>query len=120
MNQSKQYWMEHIAAAGHSGLSLSRYASRHNVPVKALYYWRSKLTKQDARSLRGASVSVPASVPARRFVAVRVAESAPLNQLSSATSRCQLVLASGIRLEMSELPDPVWLIALQRAASGIR
>ena len=115
MRRSKEYWVEHVVAASRSGKSLSSYAREYELSRTSLYQWRAKLKREGLATPRDSAVSQP------RFMAVRVAESAPVKQLmGSALSRCRLVLAPGVGLEMSELPDPHWLIALQRAAQGAR
>lgn len=121
MRRSKEYWSEQVAAARRSGKSLSSYAREHEVSRTSLYQWCSKLKREGLATPRDSAVAQS------RFMAVRVAEPAPVKQLmgsapsiGSSLSHCRLVLAPGVGLEMSELPDPHWLVALQRAAQGVR
>ena len=122
MKQTKSYWVDHVTAANGSGLSLAQYARDHDVPLKMLYVWRSKFK---AQSLPRASVSAnKVNADTQRFVAVRIARALAVNSPAAPAAgmqpRCRLILAPGVGLEISELPDPNWLIALQRAAQGAR
>ena len=115
----KSFWADHVKAANISGLSLAQYARDHAVPLKQLYAWRSKFKVEGTLSVPSSPSNV--AVVARRFVAVRLARPLSVEPVASAAApRCQLILAPGISLELSELPDPSWLIALQRAAQGAR
>ena len=120
MKQGKSYWLGHVAAANDSRLSLAQNARDNGVPLKMLYVWRSKFK---AQSLPEAAVSAnKARGDTQRFIAVSVARALPTNSIATtaAQPRCRLILAPGVGLEISELPDPNWLIALQRAAQGGR
>ena len=103
------FWMAHIAAIGREAISASAYAQQHGIEVKRLYYWLRK-----SRAVAATPTVRPSQSPS--FVAVRVAESLG----AQAPISCTLVLESGMRLEMSALPEPVWLVALGRAAQGAR
>ena len=115
----KSFWADHVKAAKISGLSLAQYARDHAVPLKQLYAWRSKFKVESTLSVPSSPSNV--AVAARRFVAVRLARPLSVEPVASATVPCcQLILAPGVCLELSELPDPSWLVALQRAAQGAR
>ena len=101
------FWAEHVAAIKREAISTSAYAKRHKIAVKSLYYWQRKLNAATAPQ-------VP-TLPPKAFVALRVCE--PVEQVPIC---CTLVLDSGMRLEMSALPAPIWLAALGRAAQGVR
>ena len=103
------FWLEHVAAFNRQLISASEYAKRHGIAVKRLYYWQRKLRTNTAK------VPVRAS-QAKAFVAVRVAEPVVEQRPFS----CTLVLESGMRLEMSMLPAPAWLAALEHAVQGAR
>lgn len=103
-----EFWAEHVAAAKLEGISLCAYAKQHGIAVKRFYYWQRKLSAAAANPVR--------AIPAKSFVAVRIAEPV-INQRPVG---CTLMLESGMRLEMSGLPAPEWLAALGRAARGIR
>jgi hypothetical protein len=105
------FWLEHVAAANRQLISTNEYAKRHGIAVKRLYYWQRKLRTGAATG----ATPVRAS-QAKAVVAVRVAE--PVVEQRQAG--CTLVLESGVRLEMSMLPSPAWLIALGRAVQGAR
>ena len=115
----KSFWADHVKAAKISGLSLAQYARDHAVPLKQLYAWRSKFKVESTLSVPSSPSNV--AVAARRFVAVRLARPLSVEPVASAAAPCcQLILAPGVSLELSELPDPSWLIALQCAAQGAR
>lgn len=104
------FWLEHVEAVNRQLISTNEYAKRHGIAVKRLYYWQRKL-----RTAAAAATPVRTS-QARAFVAVRVAEPA----IEQRPFSCTLVLESGMRLEMSMLPAPAWLAALERGAQGAR
>lgn len=105
MRLGEKFWSAHLEAAKHEGGPLSSYAKRHSVSVKGLYYWHKKLKATDERV---------ESRQASKFVALRVREAVGEPRACG----CSLVLPSGMRLELPELPSPEWLVALGRAAQG--
>lgn len=105
MKMGTEFWAAHVAAAKLETISASEYARRHGIAVTALYYWQHKL--------KATGEAIPPG-PSSKFVALRVAE-AP-----RCANNCTLMLPSGLRLEMSALPAPEWLAALERAARGAR
>ena len=108
---SREVWEGHVAALKSSGLSAVAYAAGHDVSLKSLYQWRSKLRLAQT----GPRVARPVPMDRsnlQQFVAVRVAPEV----LSRSTGICSLVLGSGLRLEMASLPEPDWLLALSRGA----
>lgn len=105
MNMGAEFWMAHVAASQLETISASEYAKRHDLSVKSLYYWRRKLKKPG---------KADAALPVGKFVELRIAPG------GSRPNNCTLVLPSGLRLEMSALPQPEWLAALVRAVPGMR
>lgn len=103
METGIDFWAPHVEAIKHEAVSSSAYAKRHGLSVAAVYYWQRKL--RAAPASRGS-----------KFVALNVADAAG----NTRSGPCTLVLASGMRLEMSTLPAPEWLAALGRAAQGAR
>jgi hypothetical protein len=51
-----------------------------------------------------------------KFIALTIGDS--LADVARSGTPCTLVLSSGMRLELSTLPDPQWLAALGRSAQG--
>ena len=105
MQMGAKFWATHVAAAKLEAIPASEYARRHGLAVKSLYYWRRKLKQSgtaDARQSAG------------KFVALRIAPG------GFRPNNCTLVLPSGLRLEMSALPQTEWLAALVCAIPGIR
>ena len=108
MKTGMEFWSQHVAAAKLEGTSASSYAKRHGIAVSALYYWQRKLrAPTGVRAVAG---------QAGQFVALRVATAV----VAPGACVCSLVLGSGVRLEISELPAPEWLAALVRAGQGVR
>jgi transposase-like protein len=124
------FWQEHVTAANSYNGSGAEYAKAHGITSSALYYWQKKFrlkattlqeptpqestTKQISSKKSGATPSLSS-----QFVALRVA--APVAQPSAsprAITPCTLLMASQVRLELSELPDPQWLVSLVRATQG--
>jgi transposase-like protein len=98
MKAGTEFWMAHVAAARLEAISASEYARRHGISVTALYYWQRKL-----------SGNVDPPPQAGKFVKLRIADTRQNN--------FTLALPSGLRLEMSSLPPPEWLVALERSAT---
>lgn len=109
MKNNRHYWSNHVAAIKTQGVTTSAYARRHGMSLASLYYWQRKLQSQSAPH----SVSVAAPKPQSKFVALRVNDAVP--EVAPPSWRCTLVLSGGMRLEMSALPDPHWLVAVGRA-----
>ena len=108
MKMKAAFWTQHVAAVARGTLSTSEYAKRHGLAAKSLYYWQNKLKVATAVSEVGNSAS--------KFVALRVIDAA----IAQRPNQCTLILSAGMRLEMSALPTPEWLISLGRAAQGTR
>jgi hypothetical protein len=100
------FWIEHIASIKREAISTSAYAKRHKIALKSLYYWQRKL---DA----GAAPHIKLHQP-KAFVTLRISD--PV--IEQRPTNFTVVLRSGIRLELSVLPDPQWLAALDCAAQG--
>ena len=81
----------------------------NGLTLASLYYWRRKLKL-------AAAAGNSASVPASKFVALRVVDATA----GRPTGACTLVLGSGLRLELAALPSPAWLLALEQAHAGVR
>lgn len=112
MKMGTEFWESHVAAAKRETVSASEYARRHGISVAALYYWQRKL--ETAAASTAEKVSTPAKpAHARSFVELRVLDKQPMPPCS-----CTLVISPDLRLEMSVLPEPSWLIALMRAAQS--
>jgi len=111
MRNKTEFWKAHIAAIKREGVSTSAYAKRHALAVGSLHRWRRKLNGETSAT----AVAKPHS---EAFVALRVA--APEPATKQVVSGCTLTLGLDLRLEMTTLPAPEWLVALSRAAQGER
>ena len=122
MKMGIEFWSEHVAAAKLSGLSGIAYAKCHSISVKGLYYWQNKLKPATPKPITQSK-----SAQASKFMALRVADlsgsGSGLNSGSHIDAQrlcqCSLLLPSGLRLELSALPDPVWLAEMSRISSGV-
>ena len=108
MKMKAAFWNQHVAAVARGTLSTSEYAKRHGLAAKSLYYWQNKLKVATTRSGGDNAAS--------KFVGFRVIDAA----IAPRPNHCTLILPAGIRLEMTALPAPEWLVALGRAAQGAR
>ena len=105
MENTTKVWTKHVAAIRQEGVAVTVYAERHDLSLASLYYWRQKLL----------AVGSEAAPPVQgKFVAVRVAPAMP------PLGACTLILPSGLRLELSALPAPAWLAALEQSHAGAR
>ena len=113
MKNARNYWSNHLAAIIAQGVATSAYAKQHGLSLPSLYFWRSKLLSESATP--SISTSAPVAIPKTqsKFVALRVNDALPATLAPSWC--CTLVFTGGLRLEMSALPDPQWLVAVGRA-----
>jgi hypothetical protein len=111
MKNGRKYWAEHVAAIKSQGVTTRAYARLHGISLSALYYWQHKL----ALEMVPHSMALAVPKPQSKFVALRVSDA--LAQMAPSWG-CALVLGGGMRLEMSALPDPQWLVAVGRANQG--
>lgn len=105
MEITNEFWQAHVAAIEREGIPVTTYAEQHELSLASLYYWRRKLK---------ASMPLGAPKSVGKFLAVRIADAAPM------PGACTLVLPSGLRLELSALPAPGWLAALEQSHAGAR
>jgi hypothetical protein len=114
MKNAQHYWSKHIAAIKFQGISASAYAKQHDLALATVYYWQRKLQSNTT----AATTAVPMVAPRRpsKFIALTVGD--PVRDVARSQTPCTLVLAGGLRLEMSALPDPQWLTAVGRSAQG--
>jgi len=103
MKMGTDFWRAHVLAAKQEAQSASEYARRNGLSVKSLYYWQRKLKE---------SGDSDGPVRASKFIALRIAP--------GGSNHCTLSLPTGLRLEMSALPQPEWLASLARALPGER
>ena len=111
MKNDRSFWSTHVAAIKIAGISTSAYSRQHQLSLASLYYWQRKLQLQAPR--RPLAIASPPSKPQGKFVALRL--SGVTSYGSAAPCACTLVLTGGTRLQMSALPDPQWLVAVDRA-----
>ena len=81
------YWLKHLTAASACDDSLSEYAIKHGLNIKALYQWKSKLTKL------GLYPSTSAESRSA-FIEVRTRPPEPLQK-----ETCTVTLDNGNRIE---------------------
>ena len=86
MTAKQRHWLDHVKAADTSDGPLSDYASKHDLNLKALYQWKTKLIKL-------CLYSPDAREPGSGFVSVR-AESVAPNRVPG----CSITLVNGTRI----------------------
>lgn len=106
MNGDTEFWTSHVEALQREVMAVSAYAKEHGLALSSLYYWRRKLKLAAGVGAVGAATG--------KFVSLRLVEAAP----AVCAIHCTLLLASGLRLEMTALPSPAWLAAFEQARSG--
>ena len=92
----QRYWLKHIKAADLSDGSIAEYAAAHDVSLKGLYQWKTKLVKlklydRSASSMTSEFVPVKASSSQR---SLKVDNSAQSSQ-----SGCTVTLINGTSIE---------------------
>ena len=110
MEGDTEFWTSHVEACRREGTAASVYARQHGLTLASLYYWRRKLM------LAAAVGDSSGSGEAAKFVSLRVLDSVA----GTPAGPCTLVLRSGLRLELTALPSPAWLLALELAHAGVR
>lgn len=85
ISERQQYWLTHVRAADGGDQSTVAYARAHDLKVKHLYQWKSKLNKLGFYDL-------PA--PVSSFVSVKTVKASN----SPGACGCTVVLANGVRL----------------------
>ena len=98
LSAKQQYWFDHTAAAQRNSQSLSDYASKHNLSIKALYNWRWTFSKRIENTAPAKTAFVKMLPPAREESAV-------------------VILPNGIRLQLSAL-TPLLLTMLRKRSSN--
>jgi transposase-like protein len=128
------FWQEHVTAASAYKGSAIEYAKAHDISVSALYYWQRKFRAKETavkkmtvnetyskepsfHSSSSKKVGAPSSLSSQ-FVALRMATTVAPLAPTTVAAHCTLVLASQVRLELSSLPDPQWLVNLVNATQG--
>jgi len=87
LTTKQQYWLNHVKAAEDSAGTIAEYASRHNLRLKTLYQWKSKLIKLGLYE-REASQS--------DFLPVRIQSVEPVGNVD-----CTIHLTNGDRVELT-------------------
>ena len=92
----QRYWLKHVEAADVSDGTIAEYATSHDVSLKLLYQWKSKLMK-----LKLYQPATSSSKP--DFVPVKPAQSQLQKQvvppLHVEQTGCTVTLANGTRIE---------------------
>ena len=117
MTATEQYWGRHVAAVKAQAMTAKAYATHHGLVLSTLYYWQRRLKPTAATQV----TSVPTAAPTQpgKFVSLHVTAATPRHTAHPVATNCTLVIGVGVRLEMTALPEPQWLVALARCAHGI-
>ena len=92
LTKRQQYWRDHLMAATESGDSFPDYANAHQLNIKSLYGWRTRL-----KALGHLPTVDKATSPG--FVRVAAADtSSPMHKVS-------VILPNGLRLELQVTLD---------------
>lgn len=112
MKNDPSFWSTHVAAIQIAGISTSAYSRQHHLLLANLYDWQYKLQPQAPR--QPLAIVPPTSKLQSNFVALRLSG---VTAYGAAALSCAstLVLKGDERLEMSALPEPQWLVAVDRA-----
>lgn len=118
MTATEQYWGRHVAAVKAQAMTAKAYATHHGLVLSTLYYWQRRLKPTAATRV----TSVPTAAPTQpgKFVSLHVKTETPQHaRARPVVTNWTLVIGVGVRLEMTALPEPQWLVALARCAHGI-
>jgi hypothetical protein len=117
MMNAQQFWSEHLATIQFQGVSASAYAKQHGLAQASLYDWQRKLrpAAPAPSTVSTAATTAPSKAPGQ-FITLSIGDT--LGHGARPAMACTLVLAGGVQLQMSALPDPQWLLAVGRSAQG--
>ncbi len=106
MTDRQRYWLTHINAVEYFDGSIADYARTHQLSIRDVYNWRSKLTKL--------GIWQPAD-KAPDFIQVKQTN----NDESSSVSSCTVTFSNGSRLELQgEISESILGIVLNRMESS--
>lgn len=107
------WWESHLNAIDCEGISVKAYARREGIDESSLYYWRRRIRIQ-TQGLQQSAIhsSNLSALSSKRFVSLVVDA-----DLQARRAHHTLILGSGLRLELSSLPNPQWLAQVSQAFS---
>lgn len=108
-SKESSHWQFHLDQIEQEGISTKAYAAREGLNLQSLYQWRHALKQKRAGGGDPLSLVLTPRVPPRQFVQVSASS---VGAVSAQTLRCCLVLPSGVRLEMSDMPSARWVTEL--------
>lgn len=103
LTSKQRFWRDHIQAAKHEQLTYAEYAKRHNLNLKALYYWSMTLRRRGVLEQ-----------PAPAFVELKVKRTSSVRPETFSVASARVRLANGVELELSDVKEQTlrWLAAL--------
>lgn len=116
IKHDRAWWQAHLRRIDREGITTQAYAEREGLSARQIYDKRKELKLASATAQDTMRVAKQAGAS---FVALQVAPGASTAPCQYA-ARCTLVLPSGVRLEMADLPSPQWLTALSADLTGAR
>ena len=99
----QQFWLDHIKTADASAGSLVAYAAAHELQVRDLYQWKTRLNRCGL---------LPGKARRSSFVPVTTAS-------ATAPTTCSITLPNGVRLQFAGNLDATTLGQLLSAASAL-
>lgn len=105
-----EYWLGLIAEQKKSGLSQSKFCEGRGISKSTFCQWISYFNSKSSdneKSLESKSLNEPKSK--RDLIPVRVQE--------EKTLPFRIIFASGMSLEFSETPEPIWIKEMMRLIS---
>lgn len=100
LSDKQRFWLEHLQACEHSGLTMKAYAQANELSADSFYAWKSTLRR------KGVVASAPAEASAL-FAEARV--------LDERRGALRARLPGGTVLEFDAGTDPRWVAQLVRA-----
>jgi len=107
------WWQGHLQRIEKEGIGTKAYALREGLDVKALYESRRNFK----RRVNAPLVAGHPTGASRKFLELKPYRDASQVAGQSGT-RCCLILPSGVRLEISDLPSIGWISALAHELGG--
>lgn len=103
LTNKQKFWRDHILAAKREQLTYADYAERHDLNLKAMYYWSMTLRRKGILEQ-----------PASAFVELKVKRASPIHREAPSVTSTRVRLANGVELELSGVNEQTlrWLAAL--------
>ena len=104
-----EYWLGLIAEQKASGLSQAKFCSGRGISKSTFCQWISYFNSKNSENSKPQEPKVVLPKAGRDLISVKVEE--------EKSSSFRIIFASGVSLEFSKTPDPLWITEMMRLIS---